>query len=163
MRNLGKTKNAKPPLINNNYNYNNNEMYNNNLNTKYNYNEFKKEKEKMNLLNLAQKCLDKYTDNIEINSYNHDEYFITISKQRKLFKDAKEHLPSAKYSMRNSGDYFNDIYQNFKSNNSRNNINKESITLVHSNKEIFFKENIFIRINSFLKIKIFKKLYSKVV
>ena len=65
--------------------------------------------------------------------------------------------------MRNSGDFFNDIYQNFKSNNSKNNINKESITLVHSNKEIFFKENIFIRINSFLKIKIFKKLYSKVV
>ena len=92
MRNLGKTKNTKPPLINNNYNYNNNEMYNNNLNTKYNYNEFKKEKEKMNLLNLAQKCLDKYTDNIEINSYNHNEYFITISKQRKNYLKMQKNI-----------------------------------------------------------------------
>ena len=167
MRNLGKPKNSKPPFIYknnyNNYNNNNFEMNNININSKYNYNEFKKEKEKMNLINLAQKCLDKYTDNIEINSSNHDEYFITISKQRKLFKDAKENLQSAKYRLRNSGAFFNDIYQNFKINNSKSNNNKESITLVHLNKEIFFKENIFIRINSFLKSELFKKLFVKVL
>ena len=158
IRYLGKPKSSKPPLINNNYNYND---INNNLNTKYNYNEFKKEKEKMNLINLAQKCLDKYTDNIDINSSNHDEYFITISKQRKLFKDAKEQLQSAKYRLRNSGSFFDEIYnKNLNKNNSKV---KEPITLIHLNKEIFPKENIFIRINSFLKSEIFQKLFVKVL
>ena len=99
---MGKSKNSKPQA----FNIDNNDINTNSINiinTKYNYNEFKKEKEKMNLINLAQKCLDKYVDNIQINNSNHDEYFITISKQRKLFKDAKEHLQSAKYRLRNSG------------------------------------------------------------
>ena len=134
----------------------------NNINTKYNYNEFKKEKEKMNLFNLAQKCLDKYEDNLQINTNNHDEYFITVSKTRKLFKDAKEQLQSAKYRLRNAGLFFDELYQN-KKNNINKNYKEEPITLVHLNKEIFFKENNFIRINSFLKSEIFKKLFIKVL
>ena len=160
IRYLGKTKNSKGPMINNNnYNNNINEMNNNNLNTKYNYNEFKKEKEKMNLINLAQKCLDKYVDNIQMNSSNHDEYFITISKQRKLFKDAKEQLQSAKYRLRNSGSFFDEIFRN----NIKKNNNKEQVSLTKLSKEIFFKENIFLRIHSFLKSEIFKKLFVKVI
>jgi hypothetical protein len=134
----------------------------NNINTKYNYNEFKKEKEKMNLFNLAQKCLDKYEDNLQINTNNHDEYFITVSKTRKLFKDAKEQLQSAKYRLRNAGLFFDELYQN-KKNSINKNYKEEPITLVHLNKEIFFKENNFIRINSFLKSEIFKKLFIKVL
>ena len=63
IRYLGKPKSSKPT---NNNNYNEINDINNNINTKYNYNEFKKEK--MNLINLAQKCLDKYVDNIQINN-----------------------------------------------------------------------------------------------
>lgn len=159
IRYLGKPKNSKPPMINNNSTFNNNDN-NNNLNTKYNYNEFKKEKEKKNLINLAQKCLDKYTDNIKINNSNHDEYFITISKQRKLFKDAKEQLQSARYRLRNSSSFFNEIFRN---NLSKINNNKESPPIVQLSKEIFYKENIFIRINSFLKSEIFQKLFVKVL
>ena len=89
---LGKQKYQKQQ--NNNLDNNSNDINmnsGNNINTKYNYNEFKKEKEKINLFNLAQKCLDKYEDNLQINTNNHDEYFITVSKTRKLFKDAKEY------------------------------------------------------------------------
>jgi hypothetical protein len=86
----------------------------NNSNAKYNYNEFKKEKEKINLLNIAQKCLDRYEDNIQINNNNHDDYFITVSKTRKLFKDAKEQLQSAKYRLRDSGMFFDEIFNNNK-------------------------------------------------
>ena len=107
IRYLGKPKNSKPQLINN---YNND--VNNNQKNNYNYYEYKKEKEKNNLINLVQKCLDKYTDNIPINNSSHDEYFIAISKQRKLFKDAKEQLQSAKYRLRNSGSFFEDIFNN---------------------------------------------------
>ena len=159
IRYLGKPKNQKPPMINNNNNFYNNNN-NNNLNTKYNYNEFKKEKEKKNLINLAQKCLDKYVDNININNSNHDEYFITISKQRKLFKDAKEQLQSARYRLRNSSSFFDEI---FKNNLSKTNNNKESPQIIQLSKEIFYKENIFIRINSFLKSEIFQKLFVKVL
>ena len=159
IRYLGKPKNQKPPMINNDNNFYNNNN-NNNLNTKYNYNEFKKEKEKKNLINLAQKCLDKYVDNIKINNSNHDEYFITISKQRKLFKDAKEQLQSARYRLRNSSSFFDEI---FKNNLSKTNNNKESPQIVQLSKEIFYKENIFIRINSFLKSEIFQKLFVKVL
>ena len=156
IRYLGKPKNSKPSQINNNCN---NEI-DNNINNKYNYNEFKKEKEKNNLINLAQKCLDKYVDNIQINNSNHDEYFITISKQRKLFKEANEQLQSAKYRLRNSGQFFDEIFTSLKNKNQNN---KEQITLPLLSKEIFFKENIFIRINSFLKSEIFKKLFVKVI
>ena len=160
IRYLGKPKSSKPT---NNNNYNEINDINNNINTKYNYNEFKKEKEKMNLINLAQKCLDKYVDNIQINNSNHDEYFISISKQRKLFKDAKEHLQSAKYRLRNSGSFFDDIFRNnFKKKKNVNN-NKEPVDLVVLSKEIFFKENIFLRMNSFLRSEIFKKLFVKVL
>ena len=159
IRYLGKPKNSKPPMINNNINFNNSDN-NNSLNTKYNYNEFKKEKEKKNLITLAQKCLDKYTDNIKINNSNHDEYFITISKQRKLFKDAKEQLQSARYRLRNSSSFFDEIFRN---NLSKTNNNKESPQIVQLSKEIFYKENIFIRINSFLKSEIFQKLFVKVL
>ena len=163
IRYLGKPKSSKP-TNNNNYNYNYNNERNDNINNKYNYNEFKKEKEKMNLINLAQKCLDKYVDNIQINNSNHDEYFIAISKQRKLFKDAKEQLQSAKYRLRNSGSFFDEIYRNkFKNKNTNINNNKESVDLVFLGKEIFVKENIFIRINSFLKSEIFQKLFVKVL
>ena len=137
---------------------------NNSLNNDYNFYKIKKEKEKMNLINLTERCLDKYFDNIEINNSNHDEYFITISKQRKLFKDAKEQLQSAKYRLRNSGSFFDEIYRGEKIKNKNNlNINKENISLIILNKEIFFKENIFIRINSFLKSEIFQKLFIKVL
>ena len=159
IRYLGKPKSSKPPQIN--INYNRNEINNNTNNNKYNYNEFKKEKEKINLMNLAQKCLDKYVDNIQINNFNHDEYFMTISKQRKLFKDAKEQLQSAKYRLRNSGSFFDEIYQKNLKNKIKN--KKEPITLTVLSKEIFFKENVFIRINSFLKSEIFKKLFVKVL
>ena len=159
IRYLGKPKNSKPPMINNNFNNNDNNN-NKNINTKYNYNEFKKEKEKKNLISLAQKCLDKYVDNIKINNSNHDEYFITISKQRKLFKDAKEQLQSARYRLRNSSSFFDEI---FKNNLSKANNNKESPQIVQLSKEIFYKENIFIRVNSFLKSEIFQKLFVKVL
>ena len=157
IRYLGKPKNSKPQLINN---YNND--VNNNQKNNYNYYEYKKEKEKNNLINLVQKCLDKYTDNIPINNSSHDEYFITISKQRKLFKDAKEQLQSAKYRLRNSGSFFEDIFNNILQKNNINK-NKENISLNILNKEIFFKENIFIRLNSFLKSEIFQKLFVKVL
>ena len=130
----------------------------NNINTKYNYNEFKKEKEKINIINISQKCLDKYEENIQINNNNHDEYFITISKTRKLFKDSKEQLQSMKYRLRNSGIFFEKIYKK-----KNNNYQEEPKTLIHLNKEIFFKENNFIKINSFLKSEIFQKLFVKVI
>jgi hypothetical protein len=152
---LGKNKNQK---IQNNINNSNNNDINSNLNTKYNYNEFKKEKEKINLFNIAQKCLDKYEDNININKNNHDEYFITISKSRKLFKDAKEQLQSTKYRLRNSGVFFDEIFNKNKKKN-----NEEQITLIKLGNTIFLKENIFIRINSFLKSEIFKKLFIRVI
>ena len=130
----------------------------NNINTKYNYNEFKKEKEKINIINISQKCLDKYEENIQINNNNHDEYFITISKTRKLFKDSKEQLQSMKYRLRNSGIFFEKIYKK-----KNNNYQEEPKTLIHLNKEIFFKKNNFIKINSFLKSEIFQKLFVKVI
>ena len=155
---LGKPKYQKQQNIN--YNDNNDMNMNsiNNTNSKYNYNEFKKEKEKMNLFNIAQKCLDKYGDDLQINPNNHDEYFITVSKTRKLFKDAKEQLQSSKFRLRNSGILFDEIYKSRKLNNK-----EEPVTLIHLNKQIFFKENNFIRINSFLKSEIFKKLFVKVL
>ena len=159
IRYLGKPKNSKPSIINND-NYN---MNINNNNNDYNFYELKKEKEKMNLINLTQRCLDKYVDNIQMNNSNHDEYFITISKQRKLFKDAKEQLQSTKYRLRNSGSFFDEIFKNKNNNKNNKNNNKENISLVILNKEIFFKENIFIRINSFLKSEIFQKLFIKVL
>ena len=163
IRYLGNPKSLKPPLINTNYNYN--KEINNNINSNTNFYELKKEKEKMNLINLAQKCLDKYVDNIQINNSNHDQYFITISKQRKLFKDAKEQLQSAKYRLRNSGSFFDEIFRNNSKKiiNKPINNNKEPVTIVMLSKEIFFKENIFIRINSFLKSEIFQKLFVKVL
>ena len=154
---LGKSKNSKQQP----FNIENNDININSINainTKYNYNEFKKEKEKINLFNIAQKCLDKYEDFIQINNDNHDEYFINVSKTRKLFKDAKEQLQSSKFRLRNSGMLFEEIY------NSRKYANREEpVTLIHLNKEIFFIENNFIRINSFLKSEIFKKLFVKVL
>ena len=158
---LGKTKYQKQQNINYNDNNDNNDINMNsinNTNSKYNYNEFKKEKEKMNLFNIAQKCLDKYGDDLQINPNNHDEYFITVSKTRKLFKDAKEQLQSSKFRLRNSGILFDEIYKSRKLNNK-----EEPVTLIHLNKQIFFKENNFIRINSFLKSEIFKKLFVKVL
>ena len=110
------------------------------------------------MIYIAQKCLDKYEDFIQINNDNHDEYFINVSKTRKLFKDAKEQLQSSKFRLRNSGMLFEEIY------NSRKYANREEpVTLIHLNKEIFFIENNFIRINSFLKSEIFKKLFVKVL
>ena len=161
IRNLGKPKSSKPPMANNNNSSNNT---NNNSKNNLNYYEYKKEKEKNDLINLAQKCLDKYVDNIQINISDHDEYFITISKQRKLFKDAKEQLQSAKYRLRNSGSFFDEIFKS-KINSQKSNINtnKEIISLSILSKEIFFKENIFIRVNSFLKSEIFQKLFVKVL
>ena len=161
IRNLGKPKSSKPPMANNNNSSNNT---NNNSKNNLNYYEYKKEKEKNDLINLAQKCLDKYVDNIQINISDHDEYFITISKQRKLFKDAKEQLQSAKYRLRNSGSFFDEIFKS-KINSQKSNINtnKEIISLNILSKEIFFKENIFIRVNSFLKSEIFQKLFVKVL
>ena len=163
IRYLGIAKSSNSTLINNNNNYN--MGMNINTNNDYNFYEIKKEKEKRNLINLTQRCLEKYVDNIEMNNSNHDEYFITISKQRKLFKDAKEQLQSAKYRLRNAGSFFDDIFKN--KNNNKNKINsypnKENITLIILNKEIFFRENIFIRINSFLKSEIFQKLFVKVL
>ena len=161
IRNLGKPKSSKPPMANNNNSINNtNNISKNNLN----YYEYKKEKEKNDLINLAQKCLDKYVDNIQINNSDHDEYFITISKQRKLFKDAKEQLQSAKYRLRNSGSFFDEIFKSkINSQKSDFNTNKEIISLNILSKEIFFKENIFIRVNSFLKSEIFQKLFVKVL
>ena len=156
---LGKTKNTKQQNFNMDINNDLNMCSINNANTKYNYNEFKKEKEKINLFNIAQKCLDKYEDNIQINNNNHDDYFITVSKTRKLFKDSKEQLLSAKYRLRNSGLLFDEIFNNNKNSNHK----EEPITLIHLNKQIFFKENNFIRINSFLKSEIFKKLFIKVL
>jgi hypothetical protein len=82
-----------------------------------------------------------------------------VSKTRKLFKDAKEQLQSAKYRLRNSGMFFDEIFNN----NKKNNYKEEPITLIHLNKQIFFKENNFIRISSFLKSEIFKKLFVKVL
>ena len=155
---LGKTTNSKQ-LNYNQYNEDVNMNSINNTNTPYNYNEFKKEKEKMNLINIAKKCLDKYEDDLQINTNNHDGYFITVSKTRKLFKDAKEQLQSAKYRLRNSGLFFDEIYENKKKNNCK----EEPITLIHLSKTIFLKENNFIRINSFLKSEIFKKLFIKVL
>ena len=161
IRNLGKPKSSKPPMANNNNSSNNT---NNNSKNNLNYYEYKKEKEKNDLINLAQKCLDKYVDNIQINISDHDEYFITISKQRKLFKDAKEQLQSAKYRLRNSGSFFDEIFKSkINSQKSNNNTNKEIISLNILSKEIFFKENIFIRVNSFLKSEIFQKLFVKVL
>ena len=156
---LGKQKNQKQQNIN--YNYYNDINMNSlkNPNSKYNYNEFKKEKEKMNLFNIAQKCLDKYGDDLQINPSNHDEYFITVSKTRKLFKDAKEQLQSTKFRLRNSGILFDEIYKSKK----KINYKEESVTLIHLNKQIFLNENNFIRINSFLKSEIFKKLLVKVL
>jgi len=154
---LGKQKYPKQQ----NFNSDNNEINMNsinNANSKYNYNEFKKEKEKMDLFNIAQKCLDKYGDDLRINPNNHDEYFITVSKTRKLFKDAKEQLQSTKFRLRNSGILFDEIYKSRK-----NNYKEEPVTLIHLNKQIFIKENNFIRINSFLKSEIFKKLFIKVL
>ena len=156
---LGKPKYSKQQNINMDINNDMNMNSINNPNIKYNYNEFKKEKEKINLLNIAQKCLDRYEDNIQLNNNNHDDYFITVSKTRKLFKDAKEQLLSAKYRLRNSGLLFDDIYNNNKNSNNK----EEPITLMHLNKHIFFKENNFIRISSFLKSEIFKKLFIKVL
>ena len=154
---LGKSQFTKQQNINiDNNDVNMNSI--NNLNTKYNYNEFKKEKEKLNLFNIAQKCLDKYEDNIRINTNNHDEYFITVSKTRKLFKDAKEQLQNAKFRLRNSGILFDEIYKT-----KKNNYKEEPVTLIHLNKELFLRENNFIRINSFLKNEIFKKLFIKVL
>ena len=159
IRYLGKPNNSKSSLVNSD-NYN---MYiNNNMNNDYNFYELKKEK-KLNLINLTKRCLDKYVDNIQINNSSHDEYFITISKQRKLFKEAKEQLQSAKYKLRNSGSFFDEIFKNKINNKNIANNNKENISLVILNKEIFFKENIFIRINSFLKSEIFQKLFIKVL
>ena len=155
---LGKSKNRKSQNLNfDNININSNIDSINNSNTKYNYNEFKKEKEKINLFNIAKKCLDKYEDNIQINDNNHDEYFINISKTRKLFKDAKEQLQSMKYRLRNSSSFFEEIY-----NTKKKNYKEEPVTLIQLNKEIFFRENNFIRINSFLKSEIFQKLFIKV-
>ena len=154
---LGKSKNSKPQT----FNIDNNDINANSINiinTKYNYNEFKKEKEKMNLFNIAQKCLDKYEECIQINNDSHDEYFINVSKTRKLFKDAKEHLQSSKFRLRNSGILFEEIY-----NSKKYNSKEEPVTLIHLNKEIFIRENNFIRINSFLKSEIFKKLFVKVL
>ena len=156
---LGKPKNTKQQNFNMDINNDLNMNSINNPNTKYNYNEFKKEKEKINLLNIAQKCLDRYEDNIQINNNNHDDYFITVSKTRKLFKDAKEQLQSAKYRLRNSGILFDEIFNN----NKNNNYKEQPITLIHLNKQIFFIENNFIRINSFLKSEIFKRLFIKVI
>ena len=154
---LGKQKYPKQQFFNSDNNdINMNSI--NNVNTKYNYNEFKKEKEKMDLFNIAQKCLDKYGDDLRINPNNHDEYFITVSKTRKLFKDAKEQLQSTKFRLRNSGILFDEIYKSRK-----NNYKEEPVTLIHLNKQIFIKENNFIRINSFLKSEIFKKLFIKVL
>ena len=154
---LGNPKYPKQQNFNMNNNINMNSI--NNSNTKYNYSEFKKEKEKINLFNIAQKCLDRYEENIQINNNNHDDYFITVSKTRKLFKDAKEQLQSAKYRLRNSGMFFDEIFNN----NKKNNYKEEPITLIHLNKQIFFKENNIIRISSFLKSEIFKKLFVKVL
>ena len=160
IRYLGKPKNSKPSTINN---YNNNEAINNSKNN-YNYYEYKREKEKNDLLNLAQKCLDKYVEYIQINNSNHDEYFITISKRRKLFKDAKEQLQSCKYRLRNSSSFFDDIFKSkIDSQKINTNTNQEKISLSILSKEIFFKENIFIRVNSFLKSEIFQKLFVKVL
>ena len=71
-------------------------------------------------------------------------------------------MQSAKYRLRNAGLFFDELYQN-KKNNINKNYKEEPITLVHLNKEIFFKENNFIRINSFLKSEIFQKLFIKVL
>ena len=129
------------------------------INRNNNLNDLKKEKEKMNLINLAQKCNEKYVDNIQINKQNHDEYFYTISKNRKLIKDAKEQLQSCRFRLRNSNNFFDEIFK--KKYISKNNSNTNNITTL--TKEIFPNENILIRIHSFLSSEIFQKLFIKVL
>ena len=129
------------------------------INKNNNLNDLKKEKEKMNLINLAQKCNEKYVDNIQINKQNHDDYFYTISKNRKLIKDAKEQLQSCKFRLRNSNNFFDEIFK--KKYRSANNDNTNNIITL--TKEIFPNENILIRIHSFLSSEIFQKLFIKVL
>ena len=130
-----------------------------NIYTKYG---FEKPKEKNELSEIIKRCQDKYVDSIQINKDNINIYFMSLTKNRTLFRDFKERIRRSKQKLKEYPNIFDDIYNKNKKKMDIDLIKNNNITL-YGDDNIIKEENKMIKICSILSSDLFSKLYNKVM
>ena len=130
-----------------------------NIYTKYG---FEKPKEKNELSEIIKRCQDKYVDSVQINKDNINTYFMSLTKNRTLFRDLKERIRRSKQKFKEYPNIFDDIYNKNKKKMDIDLINNNNITL-YGDDNIIKEENKMIKICSILSSDLFSKLYNKVM
>ena len=130
-----------------------------NIYTKY---ALEKPKEKNELSEIIKRCQDKYVDSVQINKDNINTYFMSLTKNRTLFRDFKERIRRSKQKFKEYPNIFDDIYNKNKKKMDIDLINNNNITLYGDDK-IIKEENKMIKICSILSSDLFSKLYNKVM
>ena len=131
----------------------------NNIYTKY---ALEKPKEKNELSEIIKRCQDKYVDSVQINKDNINTYFMSLTKNRTLFRDFKERIRRSKQKFKEYPNIFDDIYNKNKKKMDIDLINNNNITL-YGDDNIIKEENKMIKICSILSSDLFSKLYNKVM
>ena len=130
-----------------------------NIYTKY---ALEKPKEKNELSEIIKRCQDKYVDSVQINKDNINTYFMSLTKNRTLFRDFKERIRRSKQKFKEYPNIFDDIYNKNKKKMDIDLINNNNITL-YGDDNIIKEENKMIKICSILSSDLFSKLYNKVM
>ena len=130
-----------------------------NIYTKYG---FEKPKEKNELSEIIKRCQDKYVDSIQINKDNINIYFMSLTKNRTLFRDFKERIRRSKQKFKEYPNIFDDIYNKNKKKMDIDSINNNNI-IIYGDDNIIKEENKMIKICSILSSDLFSKLYNKVM
>ena len=130
-----------------------------NIYTKY---ALEKPKEKNELSEIIKRCQDKYVDSVQINKDNINIYFMSLTKNRTLFRDFKERIRRSKQKLKEFPNIFDDIYNKNKKKMDIDLINNNNITL-YGDDNIIKEENKMIKICSILSSDLFSKLYNKVM
>ncbi len=130
-----------------------------NIYTKY---ALEKPKEKNELSEIIKRCQDKYVDSVQINKDNINTYFMSLTKNRTLFRDFKERIRRSKQKFKEYPNIFDDIYNKNKKKMDIDLINNNNITL-YGDDNIIKEENKMIKICSILFYYLFYKLYNKIM
>ena len=131
----------------------------NNIYTKY---ALEKPKEKNELSEIIKRCQDKYVDSVQINKDNINTYFMSLTKNRTLFRDFKERIRRSKQKFKEYPNIFDDIYNKNKKKMDIDSINNNNI-IIYGDDNIIKEENKMIKICSILSSDLFSKLYNKVM
>ena len=116
----------------------------------------KQPKEKNEIVDIIEKCQDKYVSSIETNQSNYNKYFSTLANNRKLFKISKEKSRRMKQKNKNIGNIFDDIYTQVSGNNNKMDIEQQTSNDLS-------EENIILQVSSLLNSGLFTKLFIKVL